>query len=396
MPNKTTMVGNDAMAEAMRQINPEVVAAYPITPSSHVMEKFANFVADGKVDTEFIPVESEHSAMSACMGASAAGGRVMTASGSQGLALMHEVLYAVAGARLPIVLVNGNRTLSAPLNIHCDHSDSMGARDSGWIQLYSETVQESYDNLIQAILIAENDKVRNPIMVCFDAFETTHTLSNIQIEDDDKVREFIGEYVQKNPLLDIENPITSGGWDRPDYLFEHKRSQIEGLIHTPQVVKEVGEKFEKMFGRKYDTVEGYRLEDAEYIAIAMSSSCGTIKETIDDLREKDIKAGLLKIRLFRPFPVTDIVKYLKGKKGIAVFDRTISLGLQQGAPLFNEIRSALYDLPENEKPKILDFIYGLGGRDIYPENIEKAFLDIEKFSNGEKIDTVQFLNLRSN
>ncbi|MBI3990241.1 MAG: pyruvate ferredoxin oxidoreductase, partial [candidate division NC10 bacterium] len=262
MPNVVASTGNTAVAYAMRQIEPEVVAAYPITPSTQVMEAFSQFVADGVVQTELVPVESEHSAMSACIGAAAAGGRAMTATSSQGLALMHEVLYIASGLRLPVIMAVANRALSAPINIHGDHSDALGSRDAGWIQLYAENVQEVYDSVIQAVRIAEDQGVRLPVMVCMDGFTLSHTVERLEVLEDEAVKAFVGEPVTVHPLLDLEHPVTYGPMVLPDYYTELKHQQREAMAAAPEVIQEIGKEFGRAFGRFYGLLEPYRLEDA--------------------------------------------------------------------------------------------------------------------------------------
>lgn len=361
------MDGNHAAAEAMRQIDPEVVPAYPITPTSYVMEAYAKMINDGKVTSEMITVESEHAAMSATVGAAAAGGRAMTATASQGLALMHEVLFNASGLRLPLVLVNGNRSLGAPLSIHCDHSDSMAERDTGFIQFYAKDAQEVYDLLLQSFLIAEHEDVRTPLMVNMDAFLVTHTHQKITVEDDEKVRAFIGEKDMTDSLLNLENPVSYGGATRPDYYQEARRNQLQGLLNAYQVITEVGTSFGETFGRDYSEFgEEYRLEDADYVFVQMGSSFGTVQDGVDILREKGIKAGILRIRLFRPFPSEYIRQLLQNAKAVLVMDRTSPAG-GEGGPLFMEIRSAMYDAPN--RPRILPFVYGLGSKDFNPDHV---------------------------
>ncbi|MFH0925970.1 MAG: pyruvate ferredoxin oxidoreductase [bacterium] len=379
------MTGNVAAATAMRQINPDVCAAYPITPSTEVMQQFSSFVADGIVDTELVTVESEHSAMSACIGASAAGGRVMTATSANGLALMWEMLYIASGTRLPIILTLVNRALSAPINIHCDHSDAMGARDCGWIQLFSEDAQEAYDNLIQAVRIAEDRNVLLPVMVCFDGFIISHSIERIELAEDSMVKEFIGTYKPAYPLLDINNPVTYGPLDLQDYYSEHKRQEAEAMLEAKPVILKIGEEFGKKFGRFYSFFETYKLDDAEYAIISMGSSAGTIKVVVDELREKGEKVGSLKVRTFRPFPAEEIAEVLSHVKTIAVFDRAESFGAY-GGPLFMEVRSALYDLKQH--PEVVSYIYGLGGRDLKLENINSVFKELKQIKNGDKIKRV--------
>ncbi|MDP2682871.1 MAG: pyruvate ferredoxin oxidoreductase [Deltaproteobacteria bacterium] len=379
------LTGNSAIAHAMKQINPDVYAAYPITPSTGIMEEFSSYVADGDVDTEFITVESEHSAMSACIGASASGARVMTATSSQGLALMWEMLYIASGMRLPIVLINVNRALSAPINIHCDHSDSMGARDSGWIQIYSETVQEAYDNLFQAVRIAENEKVLLPVMVCLDGFITSHAIENISLIDDAEVREFIGEYRAKHSLLDTDHPVTYGAMTLPDSYIEFKHQQSEAITGAKDVVSEIGREFGKKFGREYGLMEKYRLDDADAAIVILSSAAGTAKVAVDELRKAGKKVGILRPRLFRPFPFREIAEALKNVKAIAVLDRADSMN-GFGGPLFNEVRSALYEL--EKRPKVVSRIFGLGGRDYKVKDAIEVFDDLLKIAETGKTETL--------
>jgi len=385
------ITGNGAMAEAMRQINPDVVAAFPITPSTQVIEDFSKFVADGKVDTELVTVESEHSAMSACIGASVAGGRVMTATSSQGLALMWEMLYIAASMRQPVLLTVVNRAISAPINIHCDHGDSMGARDAGWIQFYAENNQEAYDNMIMAPVIGENIDIRLPVMVAMDGFIISHGIETMQIEDDQKVRDFIGEHTTLNCLLDTDNPVTWGALDLHDYYIEHRRGQQAAMDKVKSVVEEVSKKFGEEFGREYGLFESYRLDDADRAVVAINSVAGEIKEVIDELRELGEKVGMLKIRLFRPFPYTEIAEALKGCKIVTVMDRSTSMGAY--GPLFSEISNALYDA--EAKPLLYNRTYGLGGREMLLDDIKDVFKESEEYlSNGKVEKMFDFLNVR--
>lgn len=384
--------GNSATAEAMRQINPDVVAAYPITPQTSIVQTFSEFVADGLVDTEFITVESEHSAMSACIGASAAGGRVMTATSSAGLAFMWEVLYVAASTRLPIVMPVVNRALSAPINIHCDHSDSMGARDAGWIQLFSENAQEAYDNTIQAVQIAEREDVRLPVMVMSDGFITSHAVERVEIEEDEAVKRFIGPFRPTYPLLEIDNPVTYGPFDLYDFYMEHKRQQAEVMGRAKEAVIEVGEEFGKTFGRSYGLLEKYRLDDAEVAIAVLSSTAGTARGVVDDLRGRGIKAGLLKPRCFRPFPSQEIVEALKDKAVVGVMDRSYSFGAL-GGPLFMEICAAFQ--VQGLTTKVVDYIFGLGGRDTTPHQIESLFRDLLQIAETGEIERlVKWLGVR--
>jgi pyruvate ferredoxin oxidoreductase alpha subunit len=383
---QTGLTGNAAIAYAMKQINPDVFPAYPITPSTAIIEDFSGYVADGAVDTEFITVESEHSAMSACIGAAAAGARVMTATSAQGLALMWEMLYIASGMRFPIVIANVNRALSAPINIHCDHSDSMGARDAGWIHLYSETVQEAYDNFIQAVRIAENEKVLLPVMVCFDGFITSHAIENISLLDDSEVREFIGEYKPKHYLLDTDNPITYGAMTLQDTYIEFKHQQSQAMSRAKDVAIEVAKEFAGKFGRNYGLFETYRLDDAETAIVILNSAAGTTKVAVDELRKQGKKVGILRPRLFRPFPFKEIADALKNVKAVAVLDRADSMN-GFGGPLFNEVRSALYEL--EARPKVISRIYGLGGRDYKVKDALEVFADLKKIAETGKVETLQ-------
>lgn len=387
--------GNTAVATAMRQINPDVVAAYPITPQTSTVQTFSQFVADGLVDTEFVTVESEHSAMSACVGAAAAGARVMTATSSAGLALMWEIVYVAASNRLPIIMLVVNRALSAPINIHCDHSDSMGARDAGWIQIFSENPQESYDNMIQAVRIAEHPDVLLPVMVCHDGFITSHGLERVEVFDEEEIRDFIGTYKpQMTTLLDIDNPVTYGPLDFYDYYYEHKRQQVEAMRHARPVIIEVGREFGKKFGRSYSLFETHRLEDAEAAIVVLSSTAGTARVVVDRLRAQGLKVGLLKPRVFRPFPARELVEALAHVQVIGVMDRSISFGAMNNAgPLFLELCAALKvyggDMP------IVDYVFGLGGRDIVPSQIEQVARDLLKIAEtGERGEPVRYLGVR--
>lgn len=389
MPIKA-LTGNEAMAEAMRQINPDVVAAYPITPATEVVQLFAQFVADGKVDTEFVSVESEHSALSACIGAAAAGSRVMTSTASQGLALMHEMLYIASGLRLPMVICEVNRSMSSPINIHCDHSDTMGSRESGWIQIFSEDSQEAYDSVIQAIRISEQAFL--PCMVSLDGFIISHCMQGINELTDIEVQEFIGEHKTPYSLLMDGHPFTIGALDLQDYFFEHKRAQIDAMDNVLPIIKSVGEEFGKKSGREYGFFEEYMLSDAEICLIALGSCAGTAKVAIQELRNKGIKAGLLKLRVMRPFPYKEIVSALSNIKAITVLDRSTSMSTM-GGPVFIELRSALYDNPVH--PLMVNYIYGLGGRDIFPRDIVEVGQKLEDIKRTGKIEKmIDYIGVR--
>ena len=383
--------GNMAVAEAMRQINPDVVAAYPITPSTEVVQTFAKFVADGLVKTNFVAVESEHSAMTACVAAAAAGGRVMNATSANGLALMWEILYIASSLRQPVILTLVNRALSGNINIHCDHSDGMGARDAGWIQLYGENCQEAYDNLIQCTAIAERLDVRLPIMNCLDGFLVSHSYELVEVEEDEAVQAFIGPYKPVKPLLDIANPYTIGPLDLQDFYMEHKRSQWEAYPAAKQAVIEEGKRFGETFGREYGLMELVDMDDAEIAIVALGSAAGTCKDVVESLRAQGVKAGLLKLRCFRPFPIEEIAAALKGCKAVAVMDRAASFGGGTG-PLYPEVAAALmaggYMVP------MVDYIYGLGGRELPPEHIAQVYGELGKLAGGEKLPTVQWLGVR--
>ena len=385
MPRVVAYTGNEAVAEAMRQIEPDVVAAYPITPQTEVVQTFSSFVNDGIVKTEMITVESEHSAMSACVGAAAAGGRVMTATSANGLALMWEILYCASGNRLPIVMTVVNRALSAPINIHCDHSDSMGARDSGWIQLYSENAQEAYDNIVQAVTISEKRDILLPVMVCVDGFIISHSIERVELLEDSQVKDFIGEYTPAYPLLDLEHPKTFGPLDLQDFYIEHKRQQHEAMKFVPDAVLDAAKRFEAMTGRKYGLVEGYKLDDAEIAIVVLNSAAGTTRAVVDGMREKGVKAGLLKIRMFRPFPAELIAESLGHCKAVAILDRCDSFGAQ-GGPVAHEVRSAICNL--SRVPKTIQFVYGLGGRDLNVEDVEYVFNELQKVATTGKVEKV--------
>ena len=387
--NIVARTGNEAMAEAMRQINPDVVAAYPITPATEIVQIFAGYVADGLVDTEFVPVESEHSAMSACIGSSAAGGRTMTGTSSQGLALMAEMLYIAAGLRLPIVLADVNRALSSPINIHCDHSDTMMVKDAGWIQIFSENTQEAYDNMLQAIRIAET--ARTPVVVTTDGFIISHGMERIERRDDADAKKFVGQYKPKDYLLNLDNILTIGAIDLTDYYFEHKRQQIEALKDSKSVILDIAKEYYGVTGRSYGFFEKYKLDDAECAIVAMGSTAGTSKAAIDVLREKGLKVGLLKPRLFRPFPKEELAEALKGLKAIAVMDRSDSMNGAEG-PLCLEVKAALYDKGLNKI--LLNYIYGLGGREITLDEIDLIYNDLFDAIKGKSKERITYLGVR--
>ena len=384
--------GNEAAAIAMKQINPDVVAAFPITPSTEIPQYFSSFVSNGQVDTEFVAVESEHSAMSACIGAEAAGARAMTATSANGLSLMWEMIYIASSLRLPIVMSLVNRAVSGPLNIHNDHSDAMGVRDAGWIMLFSENNQEAYDNLLMAHRIAENKDVLLPLMVCQDGFITSHSIENIELLEDDKVKAFVGKYKPEHYLLNDKEPIAVGPLDVQSYLFEHKAQQAEAMKRAKKVILEVSKEFEELTGRKYEFFEKYKMEDSEFVIVCMNSTAGTAKAAIDELRAQGIKAGLLKIRMFRPFPAEEVADNLKNAKAIAVLDKADSLNGVGGA-LFEDVVSGMY--VSNIHVPTVNYVYGIGGRDTTVNEIKQVYTDLAKIAEtGDIGDPYRYLGLR--
>ena len=392
MAIKERLSGNEAVAIAMRQINPDVMPAYPITPSTEIPQYFTSFVSNGQVDTVFIPVESEHSAMSACIGSEAAGARTITATSSCGLALMWEVLNVAASDLLPICLSLVCRALSGPININCDHSDAMGARNTGWIQLFAENNQEAYDNMIQAYRIAEHKDVMLPIMVCQDGFITSHAVENIELLEDDVVKDFVGDYNPDHYLLKDDESIAYGPYAVTNYVMEARRAQLEGLRNARKVTLEVAKEFEAISGRSYGFFEEYRLEDADFAMVIIGSAAGTAKDAVDALRDQGVKAGILKIRLFRPFPSEEIAEALKNVKFLAIMDRCEDFNGNCG-PLGAEVRTALYN--KNLHPAVINYCYGLGGRDVTVESLTSVFRDLQKVQEtGDNGDFYRYLSVR--
>jgi len=392
MSIRERLSGNEATAIAMKQINPDVVAAFPITPSTEIPQYFSTFVANGDVDTEFVAVESEHSAMSATIGASAAGARAMTATSANGLSLMWEMIYIASSLRLPIVMALVNRAVSGPLNIHNDHSDAMGVRDAGWIMLFSENNQEAYDNMLMAHRIAEHKDVLLPVMICQDGFITSHSIENIELENDEEVKNFVGEYKPEHYLLNADEPIAVGPLDLQAYLFEHKTQQADAMRKAKNVIKEVAEDFEKWTGRKYEFFERYMLDDAEVAIVCMNSTAGTTKAVVDELRANGVKAGLLKVRMYRPFPAEEIAEALSHLKAVAVLDKADSLNAAGGA-LFEDITSAMYVNGKNVP--MVNYVYGIGGRDTTSKQLESVFNDLgEIVQNGRVENPYRYLGLR--
>jgi pyruvate ferredoxin oxidoreductase alpha subunit len=396
--------GDEAVAHAVKQSDVDVVAAYPITPQTIIVEKYSEYVANGEVQTEYVCTESEHSAMAACIASSATGARTFTASASAGLALMHEMLFVASGSRTPIVMAVANRALSSPLNINGDQSDSMAQRDAGWIHLYVENAQEAYDTTIQAFRIAEHLDVQLPVIVGLDGFIVSHTLENVDVLSDDAVKEFVGDRVLPNVLthegknvpfkLDPDNPMTMGPIAMPNYYFEFKRQQEEAMKNALDVIKKIHDEYAAISGRSYGNalLEEYKLDDAEIALVCVGSAAGTIKEVADELRAEGVKAGSLRLRTFRPFPVNAIKNSLKNIKAIAVMDKSMSFGGNGGA-VFHEVRHAMYDAVSH--PFIVDYIYGLGGRDTSPKDFKKVFNDLHMIVHNKRVDkTVNFVGLR--
>jgi pyruvate ferredoxin oxidoreductase, alpha subunit len=392
MAIKERMSGNEAVSYAIRQVNPDVMPAFPITPSTEIPQMVSTYIANGEMDTEFIPVESEHSSMSAAIGAEAAGARSLTATSSAGLALMWEELLLAASNRLPLALTLVNRTLSGPININCDHSDGMGARDTGWIQIYAENNQEAYDNFIQAYPIAEDKRVHLPIMICQDGFITSHAVENIELMEDELVKEFVGEYEPEEFLLNPGKPIAVGPYSVTNYAMEAKKNQETALENAKEVILEVAKKFKEISGREYGFFEEYKTEDADYIMLIMGSAAGTAKEAVDHLREQGKKVGVLKLRVFRPFPAEEIAEALKGCKAVAIMDRCESYN-GNGGPLGSEVTAGLYR--SKVMIEAVNYIYGLAGRDFTVNEVYDIFAELEEaVENGKKVEQYQYIGLR--
>jgi pyruvate ferredoxin oxidoreductase alpha subunit len=362
------LTGDEAVAYAAKQCDVDVLAAYPITPQTVIVERFSEYVADGEVDTEYICVESEHSAMSACIGASLTGARVFTATASQGLALMHEMMYAASGLRCPIVMGVANRALSAPINIHGDHSDMMGSRDCGWIQVYTENAQEAYDSVIQAFKIAEDPEILLPITVNLDGFIVSHCMEGVETLGDEEVRSFLPER-EVAFKLDPEKPSTVGPLCLPDYYFEFKVQQEEAMKRVPTKVEKVGKEFGELAGRAYAALHTHALEDAEVAVLCSGSTAGTARVVVDKMRAEGKKVGAIKLRLYRPFPAEDLLKKASHLKVIAVLDRALSFGAPS-APLCSDVKAVFY--AAKQRPRVWGIVYGLGGRDITPSDLEQV------------------------
>jgi pyruvate ferredoxin oxidoreductase alpha subunit len=392
MAIRERMSGNEAVSYAIKQIEPDVMPAFPITPSTEIPEHVATYIANGEIETEFVPVESEHSSMSAAVGASAAGARTLTATSSCGLALMWEELYVAASNRLPIVLALVNRTLSGPININCDHTDSMGARDSGWIQIYAENNQEAYDNFVQAYRIAEHTDVRLPVMICQDGFITSHAVENIELLDETPVKEFVGDYQPENYLLHADKPLAVGPYSVSDYAMEARKNQELAMERSRQVILDVAAEFAAISGRNYGYFEGYCLDDAEYVILLIGSAAGTTKDAIDQLRAQGKKVGLLKVRVYRPFPEQEIAHALRHAKAVAILDRAESYR-GGGGPLGMEVNAALFKYKIQTETR--NYIYGLAGRDFTTTHVEAVFNELEAMiTENCDVADYQYIGLR--
>lgn len=392
MAIKDRMSGNEAVSYAIRQINPDVMPAFPITPSTEIPQMVSSYIANGEMDTEFIPVESEHSSMSAAIGAQAAGARSLTATSSAGLALMWEELLLAASNRMPIVLALVNRTLSGPININCDHTDGMGARDTGWIQIYAENNQEAYDNFIQAYPIAEHPDVHLPVMICQDGFITSHAVENIELLEDQAVKEFVGEYQPQEYLLNPGKPIAVGPYSASGYVMEARKNQEAAMERAKAVIIQTAERYRALTGRGFDLFEEYRTKDADYIMLLIGSASGTAKQAVDDLRAKGRKVGVIKLRVFRPFPAKELAEALKNCRMAAILDRCESYN-GNGGPLGCETDAALFR--NKIRIETVNYIYGLGGRDFTVNDAYAVFDELEDADvNGKTVEQYQYIGLR--
>jgi pyruvate ferredoxin oxidoreductase alpha subunit len=388
---KVVMRGNEATALGAKLCRPHVIPAYPITPSTMFPERISEYVADGELDCEFVLVESEHSAMSAAIGAAATGARVATATASQGLELMHEMLFIASGMRLPIIMAVGNRALSAPINIWCDHQDTISARDCGWIQLYAERNQEALDLMIMAFKIGEDKRVLLPAMVGLDAFVLTHTMEVVDSPTQEEVDKFLPPYKPDHVYLDPKRPITIGSFGTPEFYTEFRYAQELAMSkEAPKVIDEVFKEWERTFGRKYQMVTGFECKDADIILVTMGSMTGTARETIKKLRAAGKKVGLCKITVHRPFPEKELKEVLGGAKVVAVVDRSLSLGY--GGPVYAEIASSFVN--DAKKPLLQDFIIGLGGRDILVKDFETIVSKCETtMKTGKPEKAIDWINV---
>ncbi len=390
--SRVALTGNEAGALAMKQVRPDVVAGYPITPQTELMQQFAQYVADGDVGTELVLVESEHSAMSAVIGASATGVRAMTATSANGLALMWEMLYIAAGYRLPISTMLVSRSLGGPLNIHCDHSDAMGMRDTGWIMLFAETAQEAYDNGVMATRIAEHERVRTPVMTVQDGFITSHTTQVLSVLTDDQVTDFVGVYRPERSLSNFEQPMTYGSIALPDYYMDIKRQQADAMSNAPRYVEQVAEEYAELSGRAYDPIELYRMDDAQVALVVLGSAAGTAKDAIDTMRDRGVAVGLLKVRMFRPFPHVEVAEALSRTRAICAMDRSLAMGAPMG-PVASDVAASL--AAGRRVPPIYNAVYGLGGRDITIEDFEGVIEEAAEVAvSGAPKAAVRYVGLR--
>ena len=392
MARRDRMSGNEAVSYAIKQINPDVMPAFPITPSTEIPQMVSTYISNGEMDTEFIPVESEHSSMSATIGAEAAGARSLTATSSAGLALMWEELLLAASNRMPCALALVNRTLSGPININCDHSDGMGARDTGWIQIYAESNQEVYDNFIQAYPIAEDPRVHLPIMICQDGFITSHAVMNIELLEDEEVKNFVGEYEPEEFLLNPGKPIAVGPYSVSNYAMEARKNQEEALERSKEVILEVAKKFKDLSGREYGLFEEYKTEDADYIMVLIGSAAGTAKQAVDDMRAQGKKVGVIKLRVFRPFPAPELAEAVENRKAGGSMGRTESYN-GNGGPLGSESMAGLY----RKKVMItaVNYIYGLAGRDFTVDDVYSIFDELaDSVENDKEIEQFKYIGLR--
>jgi len=380
-----------ALAEAVGQCDVDVIAAYPITPQTHIVEHLSELVAEGHLNAEFVPVESEHSAMSACIGSSAAGARTFTSTCSQGYALMSELCYIASSMRLPIVMAVANRALSAPINIWNDHSDLMYARDSGWIQLISENGQEAVDLSILAFRIAEDQRVSLPVQVNLDGFTMSHVIEPLTIPETEEIKKFLPPF-KPSLRLDPARPISMGPVGMPDIYTEARKAQDEALKASKPVIQEIFNDFANHFGRQYKLVETYKTEDAETIIVAIGSIAQTAISAIDALRSKGVKAGIARIRVFRPFPASELVDAIRGAKNLVLLDRVTSFaGGEVAGPVALEVKSALFD--RGLAPKVGNFLVGLGGRDVTQQNFEEMVERVASATNGD-LPVYEFINVR--
>lgn len=389
---RTFISGNDAVSLGVKLCRPEVIAAYPITPSTTVVEKLSEYIANGEMNCQYINVESEHSAMSAVMGASMMGCRTFTATSSQGLFYMCEMLHYVSGSRFPIVMMNGNRTVAAPWNIFSDHRDSLAMRDSGWMQLYVENAQEALDMVIQSYKIAENPNISTPVMICLDGFILTHTYELVNVPEQAVVDEYLPSFQPTENILDLDRPKSLCISVAPEWQTEFRFQQHEAMMAAKKIIAETDASFEVTFGRRYGgMVEAYCCEDADVVLVCMGSVAGTTKVVVDKMREAGYLVGLLKVRFYRPFPQEEVAALVGSTKAVGVIDRDISFGYQ-GA-LYADVKAALYQA-NKELPHTINFIAGLSGRDISTPHLEIMFEKLIRISEKKHEDEMQFVDLR--